>query len=112
MSSKVFFAKVGDTKPIRHVLERYSSGAWAPVDLTGASVRFLLATSAGVRIAGGAATIVGSATAGTVEYGWAAGGNTMAGSFQGEWEVTFPSGVIESFPAEGYVPVEFVEQLG
>lgn len=112
MTSKPFFSKVGDTKPIRHVLERNTSGTWAAVDLTGASVRFLLATSGGTRLAAGAATIVGAATGGTVEYGWAAGGNTLAGSFQGEWEVTFPSGVIESFPAEGYVPVEFVEQLG
>lgn len=112
MTPKPFYSKAGDTKPIRHVLERYTSGAWAAVDLTGASVRFLLATPAGVRVVAGTATIVGSATAGTVEYGWAQGGHTQAGEFQGEWEVTFSNGVIESFPADSYAPVVFLEQLG
>jgi hypothetical protein len=84
-----------------------------PIDLTGATVRYTLRerTGTGFLVTRGAATLVNQTTyPGEAYYPWQAG-ETGTGSaalvalafgesldYVEEWEITYPSGLIESLP--------------
>lgn len=103
-----YFIKTRDTgSSIRTTLE---NSAGSPVDIQGATVLFKLAP-----IAGGTLTVAGTATilqvgAGTgaggsmgqVSFAWPSGGIPAAGLYLGEWETTYSSGTVQTFPNDGY----------
>lgn len=102
--------KRGDTAP--PIRAQILSPAGAPVDLTGASVRFLLAAQAGgTPLVDGTATIVDAAQ-GIVEYAWAPGDLQAAGQYLAEFEVTWPDGRVQTYPGDGYITVAVVADLG
>lgn len=83
------------------------------VDLTlASSVKFVMkspsATTAKVDAAG---TIV-TAASGIVQYTWATGDTDTAGTFNAEFEVCWDVGVYQTFPANGYLEVEIIPDLG
>lgn len=123
--------KVGDTKPILATLERKNAaGDFEAIDLTGASVRFLMRyrpTPADIRggmaavptILVDAAATIDDADAGEVRYPFtdadaaeikakfveviaAGGGKLKPVHFEGEWRVTIGD-VIETIPADSYI---------
>jgi len=65
----------------------------APVDLTGAAVKFYMinAETEAVKINGASCSII-SAEDGQVRYSWAGTDTDTVGDYWGEFEVTFPSG--------------------
>jgi len=64
----------------------------SPVDLSGASVRFVMvALDSGTLAVDAKATVV-DAAAGTVRYDWAEGDTDAAGAYLGEWQITFADG--------------------
>ena len=69
------------------------------INLTGASVKFLLKDSA---VSFSAAAAIVSAVLGTVSYTPSAGFPTTAGQYFQEWEVTQSNGTILTFPNAGY----------
>ena len=82
------------------------------IDLTGATVKFLMR-----RISSTTAKVDASATvidedAGRVKYVWQTGDTDTAGTFQGEFEVTYTSGEIETFPNDGYIGIEVLDDIG
>lgn len=96
--------------PIQGTLE--ASGA--PVDLTGATVRVNMKPAGGssLTIDNATATIL-SAVDGEVEYAWQAADTSAAGSYTLEWEVTFATGKIATFPnTSDKIDVTIVAELG
>lgn len=103
-----YTVKVGDAGTVISAILEDPGGA---VDLTGASVSFLMA-DAQYRAAkvNAVATIVGAAT-GEVSYQWQAADLDAAGSYIAEFEVVFPDASIATFPSQGYVEIRVVDDL-
>jgi hypothetical protein len=84
----------------------------APVDLTSATVKFIMSLSPG----GGTPTlnvaaILVSAPAGAVRYDWAVGDTAASGSYVAEWEVTYSNGKKQTFPSVGYNTISIGDDL-
>lgn len=100
-----FYLKRGDLlRSIRFDLLNPDGTA---VDLTAAaSVRFLMrARSSGTVTVNAAASIVSPEIDGTVQYDWQSGDTATAGTFDGEFEVTWPSSKPETFPNAGFIEI-------
>jgi len=83
----------------------------SPVDLTGATVKFLLKNRhTGTLQIDGAATIV-SAINGQVSYQPTADDVAIAGVFLREWEITLPSGKILTVPNSTRPTLEILPDL-
>lgn len=91
-----------DTKPY---LEFEITQDGAPVNLTGATVKFYMkdSTTGTVKINGSLCTIT-DATKGKCRYVWAAVDTNTVGTYLGEVEVTFPDAKIQT----GYKQVTIV----
>lgn len=109
--------KTGDTwPPYRSTL---TDAAGAPVDLTDATVRFVLkAADAGpddLPIIEGDETGPGGGPlddTGQVEYAWAyTETDALAGHYRAEHVVTFPGGTVRRFPTVGWDRVYFYPAL-
>ena len=92
--------------PVRATL----SDASGPIDLTGATQIKLILKGATVTITGNCTVV--SAPAGTVSYTWAAGDTAVAGDYQGEFEITWPGGKVETVPNDSYLAVTIKADLG
>ena len=114
---KPILMKAGDTAPA--VQATLLDAAGAAVDLTGASVRFLVATKTEPRttVVDAAADIAqvgdgSDGSKGTVVYVWAPGDTDAAGSYDVEFEVTFADSTVQTFPTQGYIDATFADDLG
>ena len=97
-----FYIKQGDTRPVIQA-KLYNDSS--EVDLTGCTVRFLMGD-----VVAAAATVT-SVLTGAVQYQWATADTADAGSFDGEFEVTFTDGRIETYPNNGYLDILITEQI-
>ena len=106
-----FNLKRGDTSPAITGTLTYSDGS--AVNLTGASVRFVMRSQAGSSPKVSAAATIVSPTAGTVSYSWNTAGQdtNVAGEYDCEWIVTFSGGAVQTFPTNGYVTLSIEEDL-
>lgn len=104
-----FTIKQGDRLPEIECYLKDATGA--AVDLTGASVTFAWRKREATTASSGAGTVVGSATAGRVKYSWGASDTTTVGTYDAEWEVTFASGLKETFPNGGHLEVVIYDDL-
>ena len=115
-----FQIKRNDTSPaIESHLQYYDDEAdeWKTRDISGNNdVRFLMS-----RVGEDALTVddnkagnvtVTDAANGKVKYEWQDGDTDAAGSYQAEWEVTYSDGTIETYPNDGYLYVEIIEDKG
>lgn len=127
-----FAIKTDDTRPEFVVILRDQDGV---MDISGATgVRLILkkqgvlvegvctkltitaAIAAGLAsdtdpFTGEAWTDVQLATTCVVRYPWVADDTTNAGVYDGEVELTYGAGLIETVPNDGYFAIEFVEDL-
>ena len=104
----VFDIKRNDTSPsIAGTVKDADGNA---VDITGSSVRFHMLDKDDVVVVDAAATIV-SAANGQVRYDWQAADTDVAGAFKGEFEVTYSTGYIESFPNTSHIPIRIFKDL-
>lgn len=104
----IFYIKRNDTSPA--IAQQLLNGSGVAVDLTGASVRFHMSSSAGVLIVDAAATIDVAAT-GMVSYQWQAADTALSGTFSQEWEVTYAGGRIETFPNNKHNTIVITKDL-
>ena len=83
-----------------------------PVNLTGATVRFLMTLpSSDTPEVDAAASVVGTATDGNVRYTSVAGDLDTVGTYFVEWKVTFGGGGVQRYPGDGYGVVAVRENL-
>lgn len=82
------------------------------VDLTGATVRFLMAPASDLTDSKvNAAATIDNAAGGAVSYTWAAADLDTPGNYVAEWEVTFADGSISTFPSAVYNTIEILADL-
>jgi len=104
-----FFIKQNDTVPsLRATLKNGSGNA---VDLTNATVRFHMRSLAGTSAKVDASAAIVNANIGLVQYNWGASDTNTIGSYQGEFEVTYPDATIETFPNNNYLHIEVLDDL-
>lgn len=105
-----FSIKQNDTAPsLRATL---LDGDGNPVNLSGSTVRFhmrLLGQTA--IVVNQSATLIDAAN-GIAQYNWVAADTDTIGSYQAEFEVTYANGTIETFPNDGYIRVEIIDDIG
>ena len=81
-----------------------------PVDLTGATVRFLMSKRGIVKV--DRQVQIQDAVNGIVWMVFDQGDTNETGSFQAEFEVTFPDARIETFPNDGFILINIINDLG
>src|SRR5437867_7896850 len=100
-----FAIKQNDTLPA--LLATLYQGLGIPQDLSGASVTVRMETLAGITVVNeGACTIIGVPTAGQVQYAWQATDTATAGTYRGEFHVTFAGGAKATFPTLGTLLID------
>lgn len=105
-----FTIKRGDTSPVLYQTIKDYTGS--PVDLTGATVTFVMRSTAGIApTTNASATLLSPNTAGNVSYTWTAQDTAAAGTFMGEFHVTLSGGAKMTWPATGYLEVTIEEDL-
>jgi len=110
MAAPVFFIKQNDTTP---ALEAFlQDGRGRAVSLTGATVVFhmRLASDLSAKITDGTTSVV-KATKGQVKFDFSASNTDTPGIYQGEFQVTFSNGDIETFPNDDYIKVIMVDDV-
>lgn len=103
-----FYLKVGDRLPKLSATLLGSTGT--AVDLSGATVRFRMASTKTATPKVDAAATVVSAAAGTVEYEWGATDTDTVGVYLAEWEITI-GGKTQTVPTRDFLRVVIVDDL-
>ena len=104
-----FYIKQNDTGPAMLATLQDANGT--AVNLTGANVRFhMQSINGGSPVVDAAATIV-TAASGLVRYNWLAADTGTVGTYQAEFEVTYADTSIETFPNDGYIAVQIINDI-
>ena len=104
-----FYIKKNDTSPAFQAILK--DGAGDPINLDGATVRFHMKTISGTTSVVDASASIITASSGVVRYNWDALDTANAGSYQAEFEVTYPDAAVETFPNDGYIRVEIISDI-
>lgn len=102
--------KQGDTRPLVAVLTANGKA----VDLENTEVAFSMVpklSGVGTTISLQDAEIEDPPKAGRVAYWWKVDEVSRVGDHRGEFQVTFPNGVVESFPNGEYISVRIIPEL-
>jgi hypothetical protein len=111
---RAFRIKEGDTwPPLRAQLTTGRGKGAAAIDLTNADfVQWIMRSDCGGEVVNAPCTIE-DPLAGQVSYAWQAGDTKRAGTYIGEFEITWRDGSIQTVPNdEDYVVVDVSPQLG
>jgi len=104
-----FIIKQGDTSP--SLAARLVTADNQSANLAGATVVFHFRKTRGVASVVSAAAVVVDPATGQVRYDWTESDTAASGNFEGEFEVTYADGSIETFPNEGYIDILVPEQI-
>ena len=113
MPEETFYIKANDTASF---LTRDLKDAFgAPVNVTGAAVVFSMRVKpAGtLKVTRQTCAIVAAGT-GRVRYEWASDGSdtNTADEYEGEFQVTYGNGKIQTFPNDGHIPIVVTDDVG
>jgi len=104
-----FHIKQNDTVPsLRAALENGNGDA---VDLTNATCQFHLRKIGSTTVVVDASAQIVTEATGIVQYNWIADDTDTVGSYQAEFEVTYPDNTVETFPNNGYIRVEITDDI-
>jgi hypothetical protein len=81
------------------------------VNLTGASVKFIMSTAPGATPKVNATATIVSAVNGQVRYDWLAINTDTAGLYDAEWEVTYSDTTKQTFPTTTYLVIDIYPDL-
>lgn len=110
VNPRVFTVKRNDREPpLNAALKNLDD---SNVNLTGATVKFLMTLQGGSTPKVNAAATIVDALLGQVRYSWGATDLDTVGKYNGEFEVTFPGGNKQTFPSHEYITVRVVADLG
>ena len=104
-----FKIKTNDTSPKLTV--DLENAAGNPVDLSGASARFHMKKYGASSLKVYAGADITDEDNGRVEYSWSLLDTDEAGTYYGEFEITYGDGTVETFPNSGYFTVIIQEDL-
>jgi hypothetical protein len=85
--------------------------AGAPVNVVGATVKFIMKLDGGIGTAVNATAAIVNGPTGIVSYTPVAADTTSAGSYTAEWQVTFSGGGKQTFPDPGFNSVLITADL-
>lgn len=105
-----FTIKRRDQLPEIEVTLKDATGAL--VNLSGSTVRFIMVSKSDNSTAVSAPATIVNAVGGVVKYSWQVGDTDVAGSYSGEFEVTFVSGKAETFPNARNLVIKIPADLG
>ena len=108
MAAADFTLKAHDEKP--SIQATLASGGVA-VNLTGATVKFILADKATGTVKVNAAAVIADAATGVVRYDWLSTDTDTPASYQAEWQVTWGDGTKQTFPTLTYITVDVLADL-
>jgi len=91
-----FYWKQGDTAPA--IAEQFFDGTGTAVNLTGATVKFMMWGQGDTAVKVNATATITDATLGKVSYTPNSTDTNTKGIYLVEWQVTFGGGAIETFP--------------
>jgi hypothetical protein len=104
-----FYIKQNDTRPI--ITANLVDGNGAAVNLDGASVAFKMRKVGATAATVDSSATITDATTGKVTYTWIASNTSTVGSYEGEFEVTYAGGGIQTFPNSRYIEIEIVDDI-
>jgi hypothetical protein len=113
MPEETFYIKQNDTASFltRDLKDAFGS----PVNVTGASVVFSMRVKpAGTMKITRQDGVVVNAGIGRVRYEWASDGSdtNTADEYEGEFQVTYADGKIQTFPNDGHIPIVITDDVG
>ena len=113
MPEETFYIKQNDTASFitRDLKDAFGS----PVNVTGSSVVFSMRVKpAGTMKITRQAGVIVNAGIGRVRYEWASDGSdtNTADEYEGEFQVTYANGKIQTFPNDGHIPIVITDDVG
>lgn len=104
-----FYIKQNDTSPA--MLATLQDADGNAVNVTGASIRFHMRAVGSTTVVVDEAVTIVTPLSGIVRYDWQAADTDTIGSYQAEFEVTYADSSVETFPNDGYIRVEIIDDI-
>lgn len=104
-----FHIKQNDTRPIMAATLIDGDGNVANLD--GATVLFKMRQAGETTVKVNASAAIADATKGKVTYTWSAADTNTVGEFEGEFEVTYAGGGVQTFPNNKYIEIEITDDI-
>ena len=104
-----FYVKQNDTSPA--ILATLKDGAGTLIELSGSTVRFHMRELGGTTAVVDAVATIYDYDAAQVSYAWQAADTATAGAYEAEFEVTNVDGTMDTFPNNGYIRVQIVDDI-
>ena len=104
-----FNIKQNDTRPI--ISATLIDGDGSIVNLDGATVSFKMRQAGQTTAKVNASATVADAAKGKVTYTWSASDTDTVGDFEGEFQVTYAGGGIQTFPNNKYIEIEITDDI-
>ena len=111
MPEETFYIKQNDTASF--ITRDLKDAFGAPVNVTGATVKFSMRVKpAGTVIVDDQDAVSVTAGTGRVRYEWTAANTNTADEYEGEFQVTYANGKIQTFPNDGHIPIVITDDIG
>lgn len=104
-----FYIKQNDTRPT--ITATLIDGDGSLASLTGATVSFKMRKVGETAATVDSSASVTSTTNAEVTYTWSSSDTATVGSYEGEFQVTYSSGGVQTFPNSGYIDIEIVDDI-
>ena len=111
MPEETFYIKQNDTASF--ITRDLKDAFGAPVNVTGATVKFSMRVKpAGTVKVDDQDAVVVTAGTGRVRYEWTAANTNTADEYEGEFQVTYANGKIQTFTNDGHIPIVITDDIG